>query len=507
MPLPLPPSRARRPLCWGLVLSCACAASPKERGAAVVLGAVEPCAAPRDAPAWTESAGAVGLSGPAGEDDSDGGGAAVGDIDGDGHLDVVLATDIEEAASLQVFWGGADGRFTEEPLDREAAAAVGLADLDGDGRPELLVGGEDPAVLRWDGAFSVVDELEAVAEEMLRELLPVDLDGDGDLDLFAALTGPEAALSRDTILWNEGGWLRADPAGLGAAAGREAFDAVVLDWDGDTRPDVYVVNDMGARRGPNVLWQNTGGALVDRSEDCDCDLTMDGMGGAVADTNGDGAPDLYLAATSRNVLLESDGAGGYVDTTVARAANSLAEAGEMAWGGVFWEANNDGRPDLAVAQGDFRGDHGAGLGPLPFVVLVQEADGRFSDETAVLGLGGTAWWRAVVPVDLNRDGVQDLLLTRAGAAPALYLSTGCTAAAWLSVAAPVGSRVEVVAGGQTQTAWVATDPGFAASRPAAAWFGLGAAETVDRLRVVLPWSGGVREAGPFAPRRRVVVAP
>lgn len=117
-------------------------------------------------------------------------------------------------------------------------------------------------------------------------------------------------------------------------------------------------------------------------------------------------------------------------------------------------------------------------------------------------------WRAAVADDLNGDGVLDVLLTRATAAPRLYLSQGCTAAAWLAVHAPDGSRVVVEAGGRQQVALVSLDSGFGANRRPVAWFGLGDAEAVDAVTVTLPWTGEARRvAGPLAPRRHLVVAP
>lgn len=483
-----------------------CASESKPTGPGLELGPVQPCEAPAAAPSWTEQGAALGLEAPGSEDDSDGGGAAVGDIDGDGLLDLIFATDTEDGASVQLYWGRPGG-FTRDSLPRDAVIAVGLADLDGDDRPELLLAGEDPAVLRWTGTdFTVVDELEGLGDELLRELLPVDLDGDGDLDLFGARSAPAAATSRDVVLWNEDGALELETDALPEAiAAREAFDALVLDTDGDTRPEVYVVNDMGAVRGPNVLWTATADALTDATGSCDCGLTMDGMGGSLADLDHDGAPDLFLTATSQNVLLMGDGDGGFVDTTAVAGADTLRQPGDMAWGAAWWDHDNDGVLALAVGQGDFRGDHAAGLGPQPFEVLVPDEQGVFEDQTAALGMAGEAWWRAVVPVELNGDGVLDLVASRAGERPVVFLSEGCTAAGWLEVAAPVGSRVEVTAGGTTQTAWVAHDPGFAAARPARAWFGLGAAAEVDRLRVVLPWDAGVVEERGFSGRRRVGV--
>ena len=138
-------------------------------------------------------------------------------------------------------------------------------------------------------------------------------------------------------------------------------------------------------------------------------------------------------------------------------------------------------------------------------VYTGDGNGGFPAET-IYSVGGDEP-AALHVTDLNGDGVLDLLLTRAGEPPALYLSQGCTAAGWLAVEAPIGSRVQVEAGGVVQTAWVVSDPGFAAAKTPEVWFGLGDTQGVERLVVTLPWDQGTIEAADFDARRRIVVTP
>ena len=134
----------------------------------------------------------------------------------------------------------------------------------------------------------------------------------------------------------------------------------------------------------------------------------------------------------------------------------------------------------------------------------QESADDFEDETDAWLAAGPGHWRGVVPVDLNGDGVLDVVATRWGAAPAIFLSEGCTAAGWLAVAAPVGSVVELEVAGTLRRAWVTADTGYGAAREPHVWFGLGPERAVDALRVRLP-HGTTVEEGPLAARRWVRV--
>jgi hypothetical protein len=121
--------------------------------------------------------------------------------------------------------------------------------------------------------------------------------------------------------------------------------------------------------------------------------------------------------------------------------------------------------------------------------------GAFEDIGPALGFEQDGNYRSVVSADFNDDGVLDHLATDVLAPPQLYLSTGCTVSAWLSVHAPLGSRVEVEAGGRTFVDWVHVESSQGASGPPVAHLGLGAAETIDRMVVKVPrWSLGENSA-------------
>ena len=102
------------------------------------------------------------------------------------------------------------------------------------------------------------------------------------------------------------------------------------------------------------------------------------------------------------------------------------------WGGTFLDVDNDGQKDLLLVQGD-RWNPGETVLPdgsdAQFdepIHLLRQSGGQFTDIAADLGLTETGSFRAVLATDVNRDGVQDLLITRVSDSTLAYVSTGCT---------------------------------------------------------------------------------
>jgi enediyne biosynthesis protein E4 len=482
------------------------------------LGLVRSCEDPMETVAYDEVAMEMGIDGEhADADHLEGGLAAVEDFDDDGDLDILVSYAWDRGPSF-LYRRDGDG-FLSEPLDIELGLWVpSLVDLDADGDRDLLMGGEHGVVYFNQHGILVrgvlpLAEGASLPSRTIREFVPGDLNNDGLVDLYALCTGQEtgAARSADFILWAEpDGTFRVDtetvPSSLGARLG---FDALTVDVDGNGWLDVYADND---KFGPNLVLYNDQGALSDGSDSCHCALAHAGMGVDIADFNRDGWPDFYLAGTEVNRLLLSESSGTYYDATLVAGASPLENIGTavaMTWGAVWLDFDNDTELDVLVAQGDLWGepfeDSEDRKADMP-LNLLQSSAGLFEDVGAALGLDQGGSFRSVVASDMNADGVLDLFVTEVSAHPQLYMSQGCTANGWLEVEVPHGARVEVTAGGITQTDWVMGDSGWGAAQPLVVHFGLGAAEQVDRLRVVLPGQDALVTDTPFAGRRRVTLA-
>lgn len=327
-------------------------AAPDALPAGVTLGPVQACAAPAAAPAWVESAEAWGLTAPPTREET--AGVVVADLDDDGWLDVARLADGRVGP---LSWGGPDG-FTPggAPL-RFDAGPPSLADLDGDGRFEVLFAGPSPHV--YDPRADAAAPLELVGAPpgaLWRELRALDADGDGDTDLYAARTedprDPGSGLA-DALVLQEGGALVVAPDALPPGpTGRMSFDVVRTDLDGDAVPELLLVHDMGAEHGGNALVRPGPDGWTDAAADFGLDHVMDGMGGHLSDLDGDGALDLLLTDTGRTWVLLDRG-GSFVDVTAAWGADPVADPLHMGWGAIGFDADHDGQRELLVLQGPF----------------------------------------------------------------------------------------------------------------------------------------------------------
>jgi hypothetical protein len=139
-----------------------------------------------------------------------------------------------------------------------------------------------------------------------------------------------------------------------------------IDYDGDGRPDVLLVNsgywpgheptEGGAVRPISKLYRNKGdGTFADASEESGlAALTGYGMGATAADYDGDGDQDIYITAVGRNTLLRNDG-GKFIDVTdQAGVGLSRSQDDNSAWewstGATWTDYDRDGDLDLLVCN-------------------------------------------------------------------------------------------------------------------------------------------------------------
>lgn len=259
---------------------------------------------------------------PGGDGDLRGGGVAVGDLDGDGRLDVVLAgTSAPDRAGRVLVTGGAD-RLSELPAADVLTGIerVWIADIDADGVAEVLaVPDTAPArLLRLDGQ-SLVDD-DGLSNPALLSLVAVlalgDLDGDGDLDVFALRDGETTPL-HPTVFENADGMLVAhtgpDLAGVGDDGawnyGNAGATIAIADLDLDGRLDV-LLNESRVQFLRNATTRSASGAVfaLEHLDTRDFGATDD-LGGtwriAVGDLEGDGDVDVAPASQTSAFLLRN----------------------------------------------------------------------------------------------------------------------------------------------------------------------------------------------------------
>jgi Tfp pilus assembly protein PilF len=268
---------------------------------------------------------------------------ALGDLDGDGVLDVVLG-------GVAAGWrrGLRDCRFgppVRLPVGATASGDLSLGDLDGDGRLDVVIAG---AGIVWaagaEPRLAAHPGLEAPGRRLL-----ADLDGDGDLDLVAGRA----------VLLNDGtGRLSPSPAPEVPSGPR--LPAFLRDLDGDRFPDLVFLPDSPGGRGawlPNLREGVFGGDLRPLPADRSGALPPPGVL-ALGDVDADGIEDAVVRTAAGGAALRRGwrAPGGPAADEVL-----CAEPAESA---VFADLDGDGDLDLVLAAGGrlsvFRNDGDAG---------------------------------------------------------------------------------------------------------------------------------------------------
>jgi hypothetical protein len=239
---------------------------------------------------------------------------AVGDLNGDGRPDVVTANTVVPGSSVSVLMGRGSGFFTSrvDLPTNITATCVALADLDGDGRLDLMVGGGGAEGAQWrrgngDGTFG--SALPIATGYAASSIAAGDLDGDGIPDLAIASDWPTGSIR---ILRGLGGGAFATP--IVRSYGTQGRSIRIADLDGDGRPDVYTAD--GSALLPSTYWgtlafvQNSGGGAFAATNEILIPNSIGIFDAVLADINADGKPDLLAYDYSRGRFYTSIATGG-----------------------------------------------------------------------------------------------------------------------------------------------------------------------------------------------------
>ena len=327
---------------------------------------------------------------PAATTDSNPYAVALGDVNGDGKLDVIVA-DLT-ASTINVFLGNGDGTLGSKVATQTLGTypkGVAVGDFNGDGKLDVVTvnaGNNTAGILlgNGDGTFQAGASFATGGDP--QAVVTADLNGDGNLDLVV----PNQQDNDLTILLGNGdGTFRSAP---NAATGLYPISAAVGDFNGDGKPDIAVTNFYGSS--VSILTGNGDGTFTPWTV-----LTTAGypFSVAAADLNNDGAQDLVVACGSTPALqvFLNNGTGGFQQA-------ASPSAGDNPRGIAVGDVNGDGIPDLVVAN--WQGNSVS--------VLTGNADGSFS---AAATLSGVVQAPGVAVGDLNGDGRADVVAPQYGA--------------------------------------------------------------------------------------------
>lgn len=425
------------------------------------------------------------------------GGGVVGDFDRDGDQDLFV---IGGSGGIDLlYWNDGNGNFAEGGLaagvarsHRGSGAAAG--DYDNDGDLDLMVtstGSVANGMLpgqnifyrnNGDGTFTDVTAIAGVAMNNPNNgdaFSPAfgDYDLDGDLDLAVA-----GWLGGNRLYKNNGDGTFTDVTVASIDVDMtvvRGFTPQFVDMDGDLYPEILWVSDFYTSK---YLVNNGDGTFTNQTASSGTGLDSNGMGNTFGDLNNDGLLDWY--ATSR---ISGDGAGSgnmfYRATGVPHVYDEVSvetgcNYGYWGWGATAIDFDQDGWLDIIATNGftaSFETD--------PTVLFINDGAGNFVESATVSGITDTRQGRGLLHVDLENDGDQDVLIFNnrqpmvclrndsvGGEAITLEFNTNAVAGL-----APdgFGTRVELTAGGMTQVRYLSGGSNYLAQSELSVHFGIG----------------------------------
>jgi hypothetical protein len=390
--------------------------------------------------------------------------AAVGDLDGDGDLDIVLAKGRHWPLADWVLLNDGSGGFAQRhelagSADRTYTAA--LADLDGDADLDLVVGNDRPDDKRVyfnDGAgnFTLAGTF-GEPEWPTRNVTVADLNGDDRPEIVVANRGGPENLSANYVCTNDGNG-RFDTCGV---LSRDSATTIAAgDLTGDGHVDLFVPHRDG---GQSYLHVNDGTGTFSESRAVGAAESAT-RAVALGDLDGDGHADIVLGNQIEGGTwwYRNEGAGTFA------APRRLGPEADVAYSLVVADLDGDGDQDVVI------GNAGA-----PGTILVNDGTG---EAFAVHHFGdgqGAVYGLAVGDVD--GDGAADVVAGRSDAPNTLYLGPLATPQAAVAGHGPenwpswrgagmdgmaVGADIPVEFGEATNVRWKVEIPGRGASTPA-----------------------------------------
>lgn len=415
------------------------------------------------------------------------GGVAVLDYNNDGCMDIFF-TNGAAMPSLKktgpqyfnrLFRNNCDGTFTD--VTEKAGVAgegysmgVAIADYDNDGYPDIFVTGVNRNILyhnRGDGTFEDVTEKAHLGgvDPHYGKLWSVsaawvDVDNDGWIDLVVSnyvqwdpRIEPKCGTAKKPLYCHPSAYHDThnqlfrnnrdgtftditESSGLGAQFGK-GMGVAIADYDGDGLMDIFVANDSV----PNFLFHNLGhgkfeevGMLAGVALD-DNGRPAASMGADFRDLDNDGRPDLIFTAMINDTypFFRNTGKSPVFEDDTARTGLAIATRALTGWGIGLYDFDNDGFKDVFTANAHFPALEES-LGTtvaLPNSVFRNKGDGRLDDVSKTAGgdfqIAGQ--YRGVAFADFDNDGRLDAVVSNVNGPARLFRNVTSSTGHWLAL--------------------------------------------------------------------------
>ncbi len=454
------------------------------------------------------------------------GGLAVFDYDGDGWLDLLVGDRVNERNDL--FRNVPDPNFPGQrtlidvtpgsgldDADGTTREAVGVlaADYDNDDDTDVFIIGRLPGsfglLYRNDGGHFVENSIAAGVRGTASggdAAGWADFDLDGDLDLIVAhFSAPWMTLFR-----NEGNGTFSNASSLlpTVPGFTHNYACTWSDFDRDGYPDCLLISNAGV--GTEILLRNVDDGQGGRRFENVAQLrgyTAHGpapMGIAMGDYDNDGDLDVAISDAVIGTFYRND-SGAF---TKVQPVSTF-----FGWGVSWLDADNDGDLDFYYA-GSWSQPHVDGL-------YQNLGGGAFSDASAALNTVSAPTQHSV-QVDLNNDGLQELISVVPFNFITVYSNVSPTANHWLTLKLrgdgiytnrdAIGAFVRLTAGGATQVREIIAGSSTTSTEDLRLHFGLGAADAVERIEITWPRAGTLAQRtevyeGPFTADQFLTLTP
>jgi hypothetical protein len=470
-------------------------------------------------------------------------GCAFIDYDNDGYPDIILINGADfpghphaGATTLKLYHNNHDGTFTD--VTRRAGLAipmfgfgVAVGDYDNDGFDDIFVSALGQSHLfhnNGNGTFTDVTKLAGMwgPSEFSTSAAWVDYDRDGKLDLVVAnyvqwteqgdlyctLDGahksyctPESYKSTSVRLWHNLGNGKFEDATQAAGLGdptSKSLGIAILDTNGDGWPDILIANDTQ----PNKLYLNKkNGTFEERGVPAGIGFGEDGvaragMGVDAVDYDRSGRPSVLISNFANQMvsLYHNEGNGLFVDEA-PQSEVGRATLVTLGFGCFFFDYDNDGWPDIFVADGHIEDQVEKVQKRVSYAepphLFRNMGGGKFTEVTEKMGksFASPKVARAAAYADIDNDGFLDVLLTtNAGPAYLFHNEGGTNHSLRIKLVGTksnrdgIGAVVRVNAGSDKQWKMVHSGSSYLAQSELVLTFGLGAQIKADNIEIQWP---------------------